>query len=132
MTRKSKRAVTVPDALEVPRQPDGKWLPGASPNPSGMPKWVTSLRDALRANAEEGAALGLAVIRDQVVPELGILEPPAMADRLRAWEYSLRYSVPVPKLEVEVSSPSPALERLRQASTEALIAALDAVEKRDE
>lgn len=97
-----------------------------------MPKWVTSLRDALRANAEEGAALGLAVIRGQVVPELGILEPPAMADRLRAWEYSLRYSVPVPKLEVEVSSPSPALERLRQASTEALIAALDAVEKRYE
>lgn len=60
-------------------------------------------------------------VEGEVVPEV--------ADRLRAVEIALRYSVPVPKLEVEVSSPSPALERLRQASTEALIAALDAVEK---
>lgn len=126
MKKRARRQDTPPDA---PRLPDGKWLPGASPNPGGQPAWVKSLRDALRTNCEEGAALGLAVIRGQVVPELGLHEPPALADRLTAWKYSLQFSVPVPKLEVEVSSPSPALERLRQASTEALIAALDAVEK---
>lgn len=41
----SKRQDTAPD---VARESDGKWLPGQSPNPGGMPTWVKEFRDIMR------------------------------------------------------------------------------------
>lgn len=115
------------------RDEKGRFGVGNQANPGGQPAWVKAIRERLSVAADEGAALCLSVIRGEptrlVVEGVEGEVVPEVADRLRAVEIALRYSVPVPKLEVEVSSPSPALERLRQASTEALIAALDAVEK---
>jgi hypothetical protein len=37
--------------MQVARTPNGRWTPGASPNPGGRPKTPTDVRSALEAGS---------------------------------------------------------------------------------
>lgn len=54
------------------RQPDGRWLPGATGNPKGRPRKGSSLAEAIRAKVDPAALveIALAIAQDKASPAL--------------------------------------------------------------
>lgn len=134
MTRKGNRQHLQNKSPEAPqRDAKGRLLKGSTANPGGQPAWARAIREALQQSAPKAAAflddclMGVPV--KMLVDGVETQVSPDLPTRHKAAETILKFTVSLPKTEVEVSSPSPALERLRQASVEALIATLDHYEK---
>jgi hypothetical protein len=99
-----KRQDTAPD---VERESDGKWLPGQSPNPGGMPKWVKTFRDAMRDRCAPLAERHLYRVlggqeagRDDSDP---VYQGLTADDRTKAAKVVLELVLPKPKQSVRLS-----------------------------
>ncbi len=91
-----------------PRRPDGTMLPGHTANPGGQPKWVKAVRDALETIVSDKAiklldqVIGGEAI-DVKIEGVDVKMTPQMADRLRAVDIALSYSLAKPKQQLELS-----------------------------
>lgn len=115
---------------------------GQSGNPGGQPKWVSAIRDELEVCATKGSALLLKVIEGEPVPVVvgmpedtlvdedgqerrrTILVTPELKDRLKAIELALKYTVPAPKQEFELTGKDGGLVKVTKEVTEAEVLAL--------
>jgi hypothetical protein len=91
---------------DVERDESGKWMPGQSPNPGGMPKWVKAFRDAMRERCAPLAERHLFRVLGGVEP--GQAEDPVYAsitadDRTKAAKVVLDLVLPKPQSRVKVS-----------------------------
>lgn len=90
-------------ATEAKRDAKGRLRPGSSGNPGGLPKWRKELTEALKDSAQSAANLLERVIDD---------EGADMQHRIQAAAVALRYTVPTPKQQVEVSGSVSALQQI--------------------
>jgi len=87
----------------VQRDAKGRIAGGGSLNPGGLPKWRKELTEALKDSAQSAANLLERVIDD---------EGADMQHRIQAAAVALRYTVPTPKQQVEVSGSVSALQQI--------------------
>lgn len=104
----SKKKPQVKQSEVLPRRPDGTILPGHTANPGGQPRWVAAVRNSLQGIvSDKGVKLLEQVIGgeaiDTVLEGEVIRMTPELADRLRALDIALAYSIPKPKQQLELS-----------------------------
>jgi len=97
---------------EVKRDAGGRIQKGASGNPGGQPKWVRELRDLLQEDAHAARKL----LRDVIDGD-----EQDMQHRIQAATTVLRYTVPTPKVSVDVTSGDRPLENVPTEVLEAFL-----------
>lgn len=91
---------------DVERDAGGKWLPGQSPNPGGMPAWVKTFRDAMRDRCAPLAERHLYRVLGGVSPDdqpSPIYDGLTADDRTKAAKVVLEFVLPKPQSRVKVS-----------------------------
>jgi len=98
-----KRQITAP---VVAREPDGKWLPGQSPNPGGLPTWVREFREIMRNRCAPLAEKHLFRVlggQEKGQSEDPMYESLTADDRTKAARVVLELVLPKPKQSVAVT-----------------------------
>lgn len=96
----------------VKRDDKGRIAGGGSLNPGGQPKWVKELRDLLQEDAGAARKLLRKVIDS---------DREDMQHRIQAASVVLRYTVPTPKVSLDVTSGDRPLENVPTEVLEAFL-----------
>lgn len=93
---------------KVPRDEKGRLTGGQGAlNPGGEPKWVNAVKSGLQTAAEETSRFVLSVIKGEpqkMTIQGEVVEvTPSIENRLKAGEIALKYTVPAPKTQLEVT-----------------------------
>jgi len=115
--RCARRENTAETRAFVPRREDGRWLPGASPNPGGRPKAVVDIRDLARRYSETAVATLVSIAESGKQESARVAAASALLDR--GWgrpTQPLSGDDDAPPIGVSVNDREAEIERKRAAA----------------